>query len=288
MAAQQGLPTEEIERMLAAFWGQDSAVSPVERRVGVLRRFWEAFDDAHSRQAPGMTPLWGLVEERHSLLPNTESPQPYTASLYRRLLPDDLVAEVDELWGRLVLPRWPERLVTEPYPHAAMAEAFGPALAFWHGCALTAWFVCEGPASRTDMAGLREYHRKEVAALADLGTPVDPALFDELAAAERRLGPEQAIEDPDRTSTIAEGGFEITISMSVGTRRGGFERLRDIVTRHRRAWAGRHLDAYLRARWEGEVRAAARAYHTALNDRGRPPTARESCRVSVTPLRSAR
>jgi hypothetical protein len=85
-------------------------------------------------------------------------------------------------------PREPARIVTEPFPHVRLADAFGPALRFWHGCALTAWFLCEGPSSRTDMAGLKDYHRRDLAELEDLGTPVDRDTFAELVAAERRLG----------------------------------------------------------------------------------------------------
>lgn len=280
IAAQQGLPVEEVERMLATFWQQPASASPVEQRVDVLRRYWQAFDAIHARQAAGMTSLWGLVEERMVSASLTESGPAYPqAFLYRRLLPAQLVAEIDQLWGTTLLPRYPDYIVSEAYPHAAMAEAFGPALAFWHGSALTAWFVCEGPSSRTDMAGLAEYHRRHISALADYGTPVNPRLFDELIAAEQRLGPPQPINQDGRSHNIG-AGISISITVSSGSRRAGFERLRDIITRHRQAWAQQYLDTYLRARWEVPLRAASEAYNKLLHDKGKPPTAKQVAKLA--------
>ena len=63
VAAEVGLPPSEVERMLGAFWGSVRPVSPVEERVQVLRDYWQAFDDSHAAQRPGMTPLWGLVDD---------------------------------------------------------------------------------------------------------------------------------------------------------------------------------------------------------------------------------
>ena len=136
-----------------------------------------------------MDPLWGLVSESRRVSLGAASEGPYRHGLYERLLPRKLLSEIEDAWGSKMLPRNPERIVTEPFPHAAMAEAFGPALKFWHGCALTAWFLCEGPYSRTDLPGIESYHRKELDVLGELGTPIDAGLFAGLVAAERRLGP---------------------------------------------------------------------------------------------------
>ena len=280
IAAQQGLPVEEVERMLSTFWQQPASASPVEQRVAVLRRYWQAFDAIHAHQASGMTSLWGLVEERTVSSSLTENGTAYPqAFLYRKLLPADLVAEVDQLWGTTLLPRYPDVIVSEPYPHAAMAEAFGSALAFWHGSALTAWFICEGPSSRTDMAGLAEYHRRHLSALADYGTPVNPQLFAELIAAEQRLGPSQSIKQDERSYDVGYG-FSVAISSSSGSRRAGFERLRDIITRHRQAWAQQYLDTYLRTRWELPLRLASETYNKLLHDKGRSPTVKQVAKLA--------
>ncbi len=280
IAAQQGLPVEEVERMLSTFWQQPASASPVEQRVDVLRRYWQAFDAIHARQAPGMTSLWGLVEERMVSSSLTESGPAYPqAFLYRKLLPAELVAEVDQLWSTTLLPRYPEAIVSESYPHAAMAEAFGSALTFWHGSALTAWFICEGPYSRTDMTGLAEYHRRHLSALADYGTPVNPKLFEELIAAEQRLGPPQPINQDGRSHNVG-GGISISISYSSGSRRAGFERLRDIITRHRQAWAQQYLDTYLRIRWETPLRSASETYNKLLHDKGKPPTVKQVAKLA--------
>ncbi len=196
-------------------------------------------------------------------------------------MPRELLSEIEDAWGSKMLPRNPERIVTEPFPHAAMAESFGPALKFWHGCALTAWFFCEGPYSRTDLAGIGSYHRRELDALGDLGTPVDANLFDELVAAERRLGPRLPLHH-DRIELGS--GLTLEMSFSVGSRREGFEILRDVITEHRRSWAKEHLRGYLSRRAEGDVRGAAEAFHRMAHERsGKAPTARQFAKTATGP-----
>lgn len=282
VAARTGLPQDEIARALATYWpaghDQTAATSPVEERLTVLRNFWTEFDQLHSRQASGMTPLWGLVEEDHQgVRIRWEGPDWFSGGLYRKLLSPALCQAVDRCWGTVFLPRWPERIVTELAPHALMADAFGAALRFWHGCALTAWFVSEGPYSRTDMAGLAEYYERELSVLEHLGCPVDAALFVDLIDAESRLGPPQALKSHSSSVEVSPG-VRIEVSMNVGTRRPGFERLRDVVTRHRRSWAERYLDPYLQGQSAGELKEAARLHAEAIAERGKPPTPKQFAR----------
>ncbi|MDZ4057827.1 MAG: hypothetical protein U1D69_12885, partial [Polynucleobacter sp.] len=176
----------------------------------------------------------------------------------------------------VMLPKWPDRIVTEPFPHSVMASTLGPALKFWNGCALTAWFLCEGPYSRTDMEGLAGYHAKELTRLEQLGTPVDPKLFADLIKAQAKLGPPTPIEST-RSSQNVGHGMSVTFSTHMGMRRSGFTQLRDIITKYRGAWAQQHLPQYLRALWESEIQEAERAYNLLLNQKGKPPTAR-ACR----------
>jgi hypothetical protein len=282
VAAEQGIPIEEVERMLAAFWQQDTAVSPVEQRVAVLRRYWNLFDDIHARQAKGMTPLWGLVDDHRTVMLDTTARGPYYPGLYRQLLPAELRQEIEQLWGTKLLPQWPERIISEPFPHVAMAETLGPALQFWQGCALTAWFICEGPMSRTDIAGLAAYYREPLKALEEAGTPVNPELFRELRQAEKRLGPEQPVER--QSSTIrGSGGVELTLSTFAGSRRDGFEQMRDLITHHRRSWAAQYLDIYLRGRWEGELRESARVFNQMLHNKGKAPTLKQFVKAAEEP-----
>ena len=115
------------------------------RSPPLLARYWEAFDSVHARQESGMEPLWGLVEEYPGfvLFRTEENESPRREGLYRSVLTGDLLDEIDRLWGSAMSPRDPARIITEPFPHVRLAETFGPALRFWHGCALTAWFLCE-------------------------------------------------------------------------------------------------------------------------------------------------
>jgi hypothetical protein len=282
VAESLGLPPDEVERALSAYWGSaEGKLSPVENRVSILRDYWGEFDAAHARQAPGMRPLWGLVEEDHSGAGvGWQGPEWYTPGVFRTLLSPALCARIEQAWDATMLPRWPEHIVTNLAPHAAMADAFGPALTFWQGVGLTSWFLSEGPYSRTDMAGLRDYFSAQLAALESLGCPVESATFDELIAAERCLGPPEPITQQHSTSEPVRG-VVIEMSTQMGSRRAGFAMLRDIVTRHRRAWAERCLDQYLRARWDSEIREAARLYFQAVAERQKPPTAKQFARYAV-------
>lgn len=265
IAATQGISTEEVQRIAAALWQESAGASPVEPRIATLKKFWEAFDEIHAKQKPGMKPLWGLVEESGFVAFERNSESPYQPGLYRELISSDLIGEIESLWGSVMLTRWPDRIVTEPDPHRLTAEIFGPALRFWQGCALTAWFICEGPNSRTDAAGLAHDGRRELHELKEIKTPIDENLFEELVNGERRLGPKESINFGT--------GF---------APRKGFEILRDIITRHRRNWANQYLDSYLRSRWESEIREAAKAFALLQSEKGgKAPTLKQFAKAAA-------
>ncbi|HKZ00904.1 MAG TPA: hypothetical protein VJ180_01615 [Pyrinomonadaceae bacterium] len=281
IAATQGIPAEEVQRIAAALWQESAGTSPVEARIATLKKLWQAFDEIHAKQKPGMKPLWGLIEESGFVAFERNSESPYQTGLYRELISKDLIGEIESLWGKVMLTRWPDRMVTEPFPHRLIAETFGPALLFWQSCALTAWFICEGPYSRTDMAGLAHHERRELHELKGLKTPIDEKLFEELIKGESRLGPEEPITKDSSTTEVGYG-LSITMSISAGSRRKGFEILRDIVTRHRRNWANEYLDSYLRSRWESEIREAAKAFHLLLGEKGgKAPTLKQFAKAAT-------
>lgn len=282
VAAATDVPVEEVQRILASLW-QGEAVSPVSARVDVLRRFWASFDEAHARQQPGMPALWGLTEEGR-LLEETEESRDgaFTPGLHQKLLPANLVTEVERLWDGFMLPRWPDRIVSALAPIELMASAFGPALRFWHGAALTAWFLCEGPYSRTDMAGLADYHAADIDELAALGTPFDLRLFDELKRAEAELPEPQPIYDSEPESIDVGHGISLSVGLSTRGRREGFETLRDIISRYRRDWTAQHLDAYLTTVWQTQLREAGRDYNRFVAERGKPPTAKQFAKEAVS------
>ena len=58
--------------------------------------------------------------------------------------------------------------------------------------------------------------------------------------------------------------------------------MRDIVTRHRRAWAERYLDPYIKSRWDTELREAARHHAEAIAAKGKPPTPKQFARYALT------
>lgn len=276
VAAAQALPIAEIEHVLASFWGTSSDASPIAARCDTLRTFWQQFDEIHARQVPGNPPLWGLIEDSGV---NLNTAGPYQPGLYRTLLSKDLLANMDRLWGTVMLPRWPERIVSALSPNGQMADAFGPALKFWHGCALTAWFICEGPYSRTDLRGLANYYQAELRTLERLGCPIDSTLFTDLMRAEAELGPPEPLFNPAASTQQAIApGINLTVQMSSGTRRTGFQLLRDIISRHRQVWSARFLEPYLRGQWETEIREAAQAFNLLTERRGKPPTLKQFAR----------
>jgi hypothetical protein len=272
IAAAKGIDPAEVEKMLASFYGRSSAKSPVEQRVEVCKRYWDVFDAVHAAQSPGMRSLWGFVDEGATYSPGSPSAA-YEPQARPHLLPDNLADEIEELWDSEIVKRWPERIVSTIYPHAMFADTFGPALQLWHGCALTAWFVCEGPYSRTDLPGMASFYEDELLALDELGTPIHKQLFTELSAAESRLGPLEELTSELTSDRALEVG--IRISIGVGTRRAGFEILRDIITRHRRGWAKWYLDAYLHERWHSELKEVAWEFNRFLAAKGKPPTVKQ-------------
>ncbi len=264
--------------MLAAYWG-GHADSPVEQRAQVMREWWEAFDALHARQTPGTSSLWGLLGDRFEDAGSNLDDGRYTRHGYR-MLPPDLNARIEQLWGTAVLPRWPDALVSEPYPHASFAETLGAGISFWHEIALTCWFICEGPSSRTDIGGMPNYYDREIKALEEVGCPIDPAMFADLREAEKRLT-ERTEPDGDTTEYDIGGGLSFSITISMGAAKmDGFEHLRDVVTRYRRAWAEQHLERYLRGRWERDLRSLGDTYHRHVADKGKPPTPKQFAKIA--------
>lgn len=143
-----------------------------------------------------------------------------------------------------------------------MALAFGPAIDLWNGVALTCWSACDSYTSRS-LTEIAERYRQEVNALADFRFPIDAGMFEELTQAEQHLGPIQP---------WAEGWDR---------RRDGFEIVRDIVTRHRRAWADRHLDDYLHHRWNSEIRDVASEFNRRTAARNKPPTFKQFASFAI-------
>lgn len=252
IAEQQGLPVEEVEQMLVSYWHQPAGAAPIEQRVTVMRRYWDAFDSIHSHHTVKMSSLWGLLDERFiysaPFQEREDNPHPF---LYRELLPSELVTEVNKLWGTMMLPRYPEYILSEPFPHAVMAETFGPAITFWHRSALTAWFLCVGPRSLTDMVGLEKNLQRRLTAIADYGTPVDRQLFKDLILAQKYI-----------------------------RSKNDYKRLRDIITQYRRTWAKEHLDTYLRARWEVPLRDVSQMYNKLRYDKGKAPTVKQTANLA--------
>ena len=280
VAAAHGLASEEMERMLAAFWNRSDGSSPVEERVRVLERLWHEFHSLHARQASGTHALWGLMNGPRNHVRRSigyfGEYDDYNPGMEEELLSAELLTDLRRLWGTKPF-KSPERLVSEPAYTWAAVRALGPAFDFWQELGDSIWFICEGPQSRTDLPGLEQYvrDRRPLGQLEAMGYPVDGELFVELRAAESMLGP------PQETWRAERQVGDWTMRLGGGTRRDGFEILRDIVTRHRRTWAQRHLNAYLENRWKGELTAVSDAYHRFVADKTKPPTVKQFLKMAT-------
>lgn len=284
-AAAAGVDAAEVERMLSSFFGGGDPTSPVERRVEVLKRTWREVDALHAAQVPGGQNLWGLLDERDD--PYDDRWEGYVFGLHRELLTPELNRDIKQLWGTSAIGRAPDRLVTRVLPHAGAWDAFGAALQFWHRISLAAFSNTEaGPYPEYGLVDIAGNYGDLLDAMEALGHPVDRQFFRDLTDAAHRLGDPEPDPDDEHTTRheIGDGrSFEITISVTGGRPRGrrtGFEQLRDVMTRHRRAWAAEHLDGYLRARWQTDLRGAAESYNRALHAKGKPPTIRQTITAS--------
>lgn len=269
-AAELGVSAEQAAAIGQSLWG--AAESPVEACVRALKGYWATFDAIHARQQQDMPSLWGLVEERFDLGSLNTGPACRSSGMFRHAIPADILAEVDRLWGGEMVPQWPDRVLSAISPHFTAAETFGTALTFWHGVALTAWFVCEGPMSRTSIEDMETYYVRDLQTMDELGTPIDRALFRDLLVAKKGLRTKPR-EPLSRSTVEAAEGISFELSMSIGPDRlVGFEKLNDAITRHRRGWAAAYLEAYLRKRWDAEVRGAATTYSRMSAESNKPPT----------------
>jgi tetratricopeptide (TPR) repeat protein len=270
-AAAIGVSAEQAALIGQSLWG--AGESPIEARVHALTAYWQAFDAIHAQQDHGMPSLWGLVVESRAEVfhvGGSGGAGDFNRGQYTTL-PAELKASVERLWGGEFVPDSPDLIVSAASPHHLMAETFGVALKFWQSLALTAWFVCEGPYSRTSIEDAEAYFGRNLEALSQVGTPVDPTLFRELTAAKKTLK-QLPPEERSRQSVDVGGGisFDLVISMGPG-RLAGFDRLRDVITRHRRTWAAAHLASYLAKRSEEEIRAAGTSFHRMLAEKNKPP-----------------
>lgn len=225
----------------------DNLLSIVER-ITCLKNFWQELDVIHARQKSGMKSLWGLVEDRkHTIF--KYSSQLLHHELYREHLSADLIANIEGLWGTTILKNYPNRIVSEPFPHTVMAETFGAALRFWHNCSLTAWFLCEEADSVTNMQGLAHHQRKNLIELENAGFPVDESMFRKLIEVEKIFRLDEEVEivlDEDEFSQLTTYGKPKAPPEA-------FEQMRNTITYHRQKWAETYLENYLDSRWTSET-----------------------------------
>jgi hypothetical protein len=245
-----------------------SLPTPVVERTIALRRYWAAFDDIHARQSIDLPSLWGLVAESDTPVGVAKYvDDQMTPDAFDALLPPDIRDRIGQLWGRSMRAGFPEIVVSTVSPNYLVARAIGPVLDFWHGLALSCWFLCVSSYSRTDPSHAETYYAKQLAALEKLAAPVDRALFRDLIAVEHDLPDDDDDEGIDEASDGLLG-----IESIRPTRRSFFPQFRDIITQHRRAWASAHLEGYLDERAATVIADAASWYRRRHVELGRRPS----------------
>lgn len=285
IAQDLGLPLEQVQEVSAALFPEAAGSNPIADRVNVVREVWHEFLRVHARQVSGNPSLWGLVHqfERVDVVAavTPERAERFgMAAQYKTHLGTDLQARVEHLWATRVHERYPERLVTNLSPWYWMGRALGPALTFWEGVLLTAWYVTEGPYSRTDLPSMEAYYDKQIIVLEQLGAPVDRALFAELRKAERQLGKPELVER-HRQEHVIEAGVTLTGSVIAGERREGFTVLRDIILKHARAWSEAYFEAYLTRQWRDPLRSLSEDVSKRLASKGKAHSPKQFAKLAA-------
>lgn len=285
IAQDLGLPLEQVKEVSAALFPEAAGSNPIADRVDVAREVWHEFLQIHARQIPGNPSLWGLIDqfERVEVVAavTPERAERFgMAAQYKTHFSVDLQARVERLWATRVHERYPERLVTNLSTWYWMGRALGPALTFWEGVLLTAWYVTEGPYSRTDLPSMEAYYDKQVLVLEQLGAPVDRALFAELRKAERKLGKPKPVERHQQEHVV-EPGVTFTSSMIVGERREGFATLRDIIINHTRAWSEAYLEDYLTRQWRDPLRSLSEDVSKRLASKGKAYSPKQFAKLAA-------
>lgn len=285
IAQDLGLPLEQVQEVSAALFPEAAGSNPITDRVNVAREVWHEFLQIHAHQVPGNPSLWGLIDqfERVEVVAavTPERAERFgMAAQYKTHFSAGLQDRVERLWVTRVHERYPERLVTNLSPWYWMGRALGPALTFWEGVLLTAWYVTEGPYSRTDLPSMEAYYDKQVLVLEQLGAPVDRGLFSELRKAERKLGKLKPVERHQQEHTV-ETGVTFSSSMIVGERREGFTILRDIIINHARAWSEAYLETYLTRQWHDPLRLLSEDVSKRLASKGKAHSPKQFAKLAV-------
>jgi hypothetical protein len=238
-------------------------ISAIGHRVAALQLLFDRLGQLQARQEmTDPSAVRALTDESH-------------------VLGSDLLATVGQLWGGVCLPRHPDKIVTRLWPLDGAVEAAGVALTFWHEVFLTCWYTGAGPYARAEIKDLEEYYgQHHLSQLDELGFGVDRTLFGDLTAASKKLGRARPFTDHSSTRDVGQG-MSVTISMSSGSTRTGFEHLRDVVAAHRAAWMSKHLHAYLEQAWRTPVEAVAREFQRTVAAKGKPPTHKQFATIGA-------
>ena len=284
IAKDLGLPLEQVQEVRAALFPEAAGSNPIADRVDVTREVWHEFLKIHAHQAPGDPTLWGLIHQFELIeivaaITPERAERAWIPAQYKVHFSTSLQERIERLWATRVYDRYPERLVTNLTPWYWMGKALGPALEFWEGVLLTAWYITEGPHSRTDLANLETYHDKHLIRLKQLRSPVDRKLFADLLVAEQQLGQPQPFERARRI--YIEPGVSMTSSMIIGERREGFAILRDIIINHARAWSEAFLEDYLIRQWRDPLRSFSEDVSKRLASKGKAHSPKQFAKLAA-------
>ena len=284
IATNLNLEPSKVQEVAASLFPEVAGVNPIRERLHILEAFWSDFLDLHARQTAGMPSLWGFVHQHERIeipaaVTSEQAAHSGPPAQYKHHLNRTLQKEIEKFWGTRVVAKYPERLVTNTTPYYWMAQAIGPALEFWEGMFLTAWYITEGPYSRTDIQGMETYYSKHLDRLTKVGTPVNRHIFEELRRAEVRLGPLEYVSN-DRNEQEVYPGIVLRTGYGGSERRKGFEMLRDVVLRYARNWTEEYLQSYLETQWKVPLETMSDEVSKRFASKGKPPTVKQFARMA--------
>ena len=240
--------------------GPRAASFPVEERV-TRSRVLALFDQLHQRQAHGSAALWGLIDETEALDTATSATTDRSTGRVYQLIPADCRTD----WPSMGSSHAPALAGTHghmPLTAGKMSAAFGPALIFWQGCASHGLVPSRARESRTDIAGLANYHTRESKVFERSIARRSESLRGTHQCRARVPKAEPVYESGRKADVLGAvpGAQELGSASKSAPGCGAADSKRSVTSSPATGNVGRYLprDSYLQARWQSELRAAGR------------------------------
>lgn len=168
------LPAGEAERILDSL---DASGSGLRARFALAREFWDTLMNLHAARKPGVGKLRVLVEGvavYWDYYFEKGDDGYWNPSVFLKLLPQELIARIDALFGRQTSSEYPTARASALFPYATFCSHLNPALLFWNRVGLTTWDATWKVGWQKEYQTLQDFSGKNILEqLADWGCPID-------------------------------------------------------------------------------------------------------------------